>query len=247
LAHMGQDAHALSTLRSVSSSAEAYTSLAYVYSQKGDRQQAEEYFHRAIDEDDGYAPASEALLQLAKAERGQSAGSNRQLPDGITVVSVRPVNESLRAAHYAGHSLSDVASGAVRPAGVFEVALAESAGGTSSGSEDHIARASVPQESVSDSLIKTVSHAEPAKVHAVTDLQRRADGDSPGKAEMDSLLTVLKYGGAEAQVTAIYDLLHLKLIDRRAATALRDLSQSGNLQVREAAKDALQATGLNDE
>ena len=237
LAHLGRDEQALSTLRSVSSSAEALTSLAYVYSQKGDRQRAEEYFHRAIDEDNSHAPASEGLIQLAKAEQNRSAGNGRNLPKGISVVAVRAVNEQLRTAEFAGHSLSDVASGSVKPAGLFDVALAQS----HSKSGDHTATSgNASARSVPPQPIQTIGHEEsvsdPLQIrHADAVIDAESD-----HATRDSLLTVLKYGGPEAQITAIYDLVHLKLVNPQAASAVQKLSESDNPQVADVARDALQ-------
>jgi len=232
LAQMGRDDQALATLRSVSSSAEAYTSLAYVYSQKGDRQRAEDYFHKAIDEDNRHAPASEGLLQLAKAEQGQSKGNDGNLPQGISVVAVRPVNERLRTAEHAGHTLSDVASGAVKPAGVFEAAVSQSryVSETTRKSLDNKA-ANAP--------IRTVSYERSSRIEPKADHSDEFIHSSPEQAARDSLLTVLQYGGPEAQITAIYDLLNIGLMDRKTAMVIRKLSQSENQEVAEAARDAL--------
>ncbi len=237
LAYLGKDDQALNTFRSVSSSAEAYTGLGYIYSQKGDKAKAEEYFHKAIDEDSSHAPASEGLLQLARTDHNKSSGRSGQLPEGISVVAVRPVTEELSTAKDAGHSLSDLASGAVKPASTFETALAHSKSRSADGSAS---TGNVPSRAIRSQTIQTVSHEESsARGHEV----RTADASTrteAGQSTRDSLMTVLQYGGPEAQITAIYDLLHLNLVDQRAATALNNLSRSQNQQVAEAARDAIQ-------
>jgi len=65
-AEQGNDSAALSLFRHASSEAEALSNLAFIQSQRGDLELAEQNYMRALDIDRKLRPAAEALIQLAQ-------------------------------------------------------------------------------------------------------------------------------------------------------------------------------------